>query len=89
MEKLSKTVQLECEIDDILFELNDYPGEMTGCTIEEFFDGICLEDFDGYTINAMADLFFDGEQGDLSMECSFKFHGRELKKAVLHKVHVF
>ena len=86
---LAEFVQLECDIEEIIYELNDYPGEISECTRDDFFDSIRLNDFDGYTIDSMAQLFFDGEESDLSMECSFTFNGKELRKAVLHRVHVF
>lgn len=86
---LAKIVQLECKIDDIIFEINDYPGSISECSIHDFFNSVRLNDFDGYTIDAMAQFYVDGEESDLSMECSFTFNGKELKKAVLHSVHVF
>lgn len=45
--ELQRIVRLECSIEDICVEINDYPSEMTECPIDDFFDAIVFCDFDG------------------------------------------
>ena len=76
--------------EDILFELNDYPGEMTDCTEQEFCDELLIYDWDAVSqMHVGAPLWFDGEPGDLSMECEVVFDGRAVKRVTLCGVHVF
>lgn len=89
-EELTKICKLKCSIEGIIFEIDDYPGEITPCTsINDFFDSLVLGDFDGYRVMADTDFWFDNEQSDLSMECDVEFYGREIKSITLQAVHVF
>lgn len=88
-DELKRNVQLDCAIEDILIEINDYPGELSVCTIEDFFDTIVLVDFDGWNVDVVAQFWVDGEESDLSMEFSAKFCGRKIKSIILKQVHVF
>lgn len=89
-EELKKICKMKCNIEDIIFEIDDYPGEITSCkSIHDFFDSLVLGDFDGYKVLADTKFWFDNEQSDLSMECAFEFYGRELKSIMLKTVHVF
>lgn len=88
-EELKQNVEMGCTVEDILFELNDYPGELSECNINEFFEALRLGDFDGFNVDAMAQFWIDGEESDLSMECSFVFYGRNLKKLHLKEFMFF
>lgn len=87
--ELKQNVEMDCTVEDILFELNDYSGELSECNINDFFEALRLDDFDGFNVDAMAQFWVDGEESDLSMECNFVFYGRDLKKVTLKRVHVF
>ncbi|MBR1863215.1 MAG: hypothetical protein IJ806_03910 [Ruminococcus sp.] len=79
-------------IEDILFELAEYPGTVTYCTFDEFILGVNIED-DGILSNdqilACASVFLDGKMSDLSIECIFSFDNDIITKTYLTQVHVF
>lgn len=87
-DKLIKEVELGCTIDSIIYELDEYPGKITQCSINEFFNAMRFDGFDGFTIDVIGQFWIDGEESDLSMECKFDFYGKELKKIKLETVHV-
>lgn len=88
--RTEKTCKIACEVEEILYEINQYPGKITCCeNINDFFDTLVLGDFDGFNIYATIDFWYDNEQSDLSMECYAEFYGRLLKSITLNKVHVF
>ena len=89
-DELKKTCKIACEVEEILYEINQYPGKITCCeNINDFFATLVLGDFDGFNIYATIDFWYDNEQSDLSMECYAEFYGRLLKSITLNKVHVF
>lgn len=76
-------------IEDSICAIEDYPGQMTECSIDEFSDEMRFDDFDGYNIEAVSQFWYDGAVSDLSMECIFSFEGRKLKSITLEQIHVF
>ena len=52
-DELKKTCKIACEVEEILYEINQYPGKITCCeNINDFFDTLVLGDFDGFNIYA-------------------------------------
>lgn len=76
--------------DQILFEIEEYPGIVTKCSYDDFEKAVCLED-EGVTekgIWGWAQIWLNGERSDLSIECFFEFDGDILLKTTINKVHV-
>lgn len=88
-EALARMVQLNCPVEAILFEIEEYPGELSPCDADAFFDAMRFGDFDGYRVDTVAQFWVDGSESELSIECCFTFHGKELKGITLETVHVF
>lgn len=76
-------------IEEAKFEINDYPGEMTKCSFDDFTDAVRLGKFDGHKTDCLAQFWFDNAESDLSMECIVEFHGREIKAITIEQIHVF
>ena len=73
-DELKKTCKIACEVEEILYEINQYPGKITCCeNINDFFDTLVLGDFDGFNIYATIDFWYDNEQSDLSMDVMQSF----------------
>ena len=84
-------VSMECTPDEIMWEIRDYPGTVTKCTLSEFTDGVLIEE-DGFTERGFlcwASVWLDGVRSDLSMEGIFEFHENSLSHMTLTQVHVF
>lgn len=82
---------MRCTPEDIIFEIDDYPGRVTKCSEEELNVSIVWDD-DGITdgvVLAWASIWLDGKRSDLSMECFFGFKGEKLVHTILQQVHVF
>lgn len=82
---------MECTSEEILSEIRDYPGVVTGCTLSEFASGVLIEE-DGFTERGFlcwANVWLDGVRSDLSMEGIFEFHEDSLSHMTLTQVHVF
>ncbi len=76
--------------DSILFELEQYPGEMTACSEQDFCDELEIYDWDAVSkMQVGAPLWFDGAASDLMIECEIIFAGRTVKRVFLRGVHVF
>lgn len=76
-------------IEGAKFEIDEYPGEMTECPFDEFSDAVAVWEIDGWKADCTAQLWFDNEESDLSMECIVEFNGREVKRVTITQIHVF
>ena len=76
-------------IEEAEFAIDDYPGKMTECPYDEFTDAVRLGEFDGFKTDCVAQLWFDGAESDLSVECIAELNGRELKRITIEQIHVF
>ena len=76
-------------IEESKIEIEEYPGTMTECPYDGFTDAVTIYSFDGWKVSCMAYFWFDGEESDLSMDCTSEFNGRELKRIYINQIHVF